>query len=82
MHPGLMSFVRKQTIDTTAHAQYRLGLMWFWWETIHLPLVIAMVAIAQFSQKVNSCAFANGRFKCRSTDKISVVCEVLSTLIC
>jgi hypothetical protein len=29
---------------------------------MHLTLVIAMVAIAQFSHKVDSCGFANDRF--------------------
>jgi hypothetical protein len=32
------------------------------WETMHLPLVIAMVALTQFSQKVGSCGFAGYRF--------------------
>jgi hypothetical protein len=29
---------------------------------MHLPLVIAMVAAAQFSQKVDQCVSANDRF--------------------
>jgi hypothetical protein len=34
------------------------------WKTMPLPLVIAMVAIAQFFQKLNSCGFANDLFNC------------------
>jgi hypothetical protein len=31
-----------------------------------LPMVFAMVAIAQVSQKVDSCGHANSRFNCRT----------------
>jgi hypothetical protein len=31
---------------------------------MHVPLVIAMVAIAPFSQKMDSCCSANDRFNC------------------
>jgi hypothetical protein len=41
-------------VDKAAHEQ-RLGLMWFSWETMHLLLVIVMITIAQFSQKVDLC---------------------------
>jgi hypothetical protein len=33
---------------------------------MHLPLLIAMVAIAQFSQKVDSYGFANDQFSFES----------------
>jgi hypothetical protein len=36
--------------------------MWSLWEMMNFPLVIAMAATAQFSQKVDSCGFANDRF--------------------
>jgi hypothetical protein len=36
--------------------------MCFLWEMMHLPLTIAMVAIAQFSQRADSCAFGNDQF--------------------
>jgi hypothetical protein len=34
----------------------------FLWETMHLTLVIAIMATVQFFQKVDSCGFANDRF--------------------
>jgi hypothetical protein len=52
-------FAGKQTIDKTAHVQWRLQIMWFLWKIMYLPLVIVMVAMAQLSQKVDSCGFTN-----------------------
>jgi hypothetical protein len=36
-------FKGKQTTDKAFHAQCRFGMIWFLWETIHLPLATAMV---------------------------------------
>jgi hypothetical protein len=40
--------------------------MWFLWETVHLPLAIAMVAVAKFSQKVDLRDSANDRLSLTS----------------
>jgi hypothetical protein len=39
------------------------------WKTIYIPPAIAMVAIAQFSQKMDSCCLANDRFSCVVTNQ-------------
>jgi hypothetical protein len=52
----------KQTIDKVTHAQQGLAPMWLLWETMYLTLLIAIVAIDQFYQIVDSCGSANDRF--------------------
>jgi hypothetical protein len=44
--------------------------MWFLWENMHLTPRMAMVAIAHFSQKVDSCGFASDQlyFQVRAHD--------------
>jgi hypothetical protein len=54
-------FAGKQAVDNAVHDQWRLGPMWFLWQTMRLPLMIGMVAIAQSSYKVDSCGSANVR---------------------
>jgi hypothetical protein len=54
-------FDGKQAIYKAAHAQCRLGPMWFLWETMHLPLAIAMVTITHFSEEIDLCDSVNDR---------------------
>jgi hypothetical protein len=61
-------------IRKAAHAQLRYGLMW---KTMRFRLVIAMVAIIQFSQTVHSCGFINDGFSCSLV--ISLFSDVIST---
>jgi hypothetical protein len=42
--------------------------MWYLWEMMHLPLVITMIATAQFYQKVDSCGFANDLIQLKTHD--------------